>query len=36
MCNPTGQRKESTMSKSIETKAPAFIAYHVPDRDNAY
>jgi len=24
------------MSKSIETKAPAFIAYHVPDRDNAY
>ena len=24
------------MSKSTETKAPAFIAYHVPDRDNAY
>ena len=24
------------MSKSTETKAPAFIAYHVPDRENAY
>lgn len=24
------------MSKSTESKQPAFIAYHVPDRENAY